>query len=440
MELNTTMDSKSIVGEPSDTIKIDVQDDPIADLSHNSIENNSDILREDTIIENKSINTQHPKSPPWYMNWKRQQAPNSINPDSFSSFKKNLILIIISVAGTLSALSSTIYYPALIDMQAYFSTTATTMNASLSVFTFFTAFFPLMWASFGETTGRRKIYLISFLIAIIGNICCALSVNISMFIAFRAFSAIGTSSVMSMGAATLSDIFPIHERGRAFAWYACGPLLGPAIGPIVGGYLNQGLGWRSIFYTLAIFIFVIWFSILLFLPETSKPTIRSQMSEKDTGNWKQFPTKQLLKPFLTLRLMIYPNITLAIVFVGVLFFVYYLVNTNFTRTYILQYGLSSSTVGLCYLSLAVGSIIGGIIGGRASDRLYIKRVKEANGEGCPEMRLGGFMLYFLIVLQLLAFVAYGWCLQQNVHYAYGLVCLFFGKPNCIWCFLYLYNL
>jgi len=35
---------------------------------------------------------------------------------------------------------------------------------------------------------------------------------------------------MSMGAGTIADIFEPHERGRAFAFYTCGPLLGPAIG------------------------------------------------------------------------------------------------------------------------------------------------------------------------------------------------------------------
>jgi MFS family permease len=34
---------------------------------------------------------------------------------------------------------------------------------------------------------------------------------------------------MSMGAGTLSDIYDAHERGRAMALYALGPLVGPAI-------------------------------------------------------------------------------------------------------------------------------------------------------------------------------------------------------------------
>lgn len=48
---------------------------------------------------------------------------------------------------------------------------------------------------FGYVVGRRPIYLVSFAIAIIGSICCAVSVNIAMLIVFRAVSAVGASSV-----------------------------------------------------------------------------------------------------------------------------------------------------------------------------------------------------------------------------------------------------
>lgn len=78
------------------------------------------------------------------------------------------------------------------------------------------------------------VYLVSFTITVIGSLLCGLSVNMVMFIVFRAISAVGSSSVLSMGAGTLSDVFEAHERGNAFAWYTCGPLLGPALGPIIG--------------------------------------------------------------------------------------------------------------------------------------------------------------------------------------------------------------
>ncbi|KAI8331554.1 major facilitator superfamily domain-containing protein [Chlamydoabsidia padenii] len=363
------------------------------------------------------------------------------DPRNFSKMKKNMILMIVAVAGASSPLSSTIYYPVLVEMQKVFNTTDTTMNASVSIFTFFTAFFPLLWATAGDRIGRRKIYLISFLISVIGSLLCGVSVNITMFIVFRAFSAIGSSSVMSMGAGTLADIFEAHERGRAFALYTCGPLLGPALGPIIGGYLGQGLGFRSIFYFLAIFNLAVLLSIFFFLPETWRPPVTKSPvlgldQEKAASQQQQKKKKKQsrLNPLKALDLLLNRNIALAVTFVGVLFFVLYIINTTFTRTYASQYGFDSGTVGLCYLPNAIGCMVGGIAGGRLSDVRYNKAVAKLDEstqqdgtklQSYPEMRLGGILYYGSIVLNLVALTAYGWCIQENVHWAYGVVCQFF---------------
>jgi hypothetical protein len=106
---------------------------------------------------------------------------------------------------------------------------------------------------------------------------------------------------------------------------------------------------------------------------------------------------------------------------------FYLLNTTFTRTYTLQYGLSSGIVGICYFPQAVGAMLGGIYGGRYSDNLYRRRVAEAGGESWPEMRLGSWLMWTSIVVEAAALIGYGWCVQKNVHFAWGLVCQFFRK-------------
>ncbi|KAI9016424.1 major facilitator superfamily domain-containing protein [Phycomyces nitens] len=431
-ELVISLDNDGpLVGASMMALELSQKDDSSLDqcrISHDEATIEENTTKQDVQYTTEKSDTSSIHSPnptlshiPWYMFWK-DRTVTQVDPRSFSPFKKHLILLIVSLAGSTSPISTTVYYPALVTMQNYFNTTDTLMNASLSVFTFFTAFFPLIWASFGDVVGRRRIYLISFLISVIGSICCALSVNITMFIVFRGFSAIGSSAVMSMGAGTLADIFEPHERGRAFAWYTCGPLLGPAIGPIIGGYLSQGLGWRSNFWFLTIFSSFIWITMVFFLPETWRPAPALPSSEAGVEPVKK---RRFINPLSSLRLLLFPNIALAVSFVGVLLFVYYLLNTNFTRTYTIQYKLDSGTVGICYLPLAIGAMIGGISGGRISDKVYSKRVTQAGGQSCPEMRLGGPLFYSAIVLQMFAFAGYGWCVEENVHFAYGLVFQFF---------------
>lgn len=116
--------------------------------------------------------------------------------------------------------------------------------------------------------------------------------------------------------------------------------------------------------------------------------------------------------------------------------------TNFTRTYTLTYGFDSGLVGVCYLPSAIGFMIGGMFGGRMSDRRYNSRAtiaKENNQPVHPEMRLGGPLFYSGIIFQMFAFAAYGWCIQEELHFAYGLVFQFISKYMTTFFFWYLKN-
>ncbi|KAI8990893.1 major facilitator superfamily domain-containing protein [Mycotypha africana] len=431
------MDSQT---EPSDNQHhLSRHHDSSSALSHTIIEKepgNIDLFSKFQSSPTKQTNQAHQNRKRWRF-WshkeEQQKKEDFSDPKQFPRYKKNMILLVVALAGSVSPVSSTIYYPALLTMQDYFQTNDTTMNASISIFTFFTAFFPLIWATFGDR---------------IGSLCCALSVNAQMFIVFRAISAVGSSSAMSMGAGTIADIFEPSERGRAFSYYTCGPLLGPAVGPIIGGYLNEGLGWRSNFYFLTIFVFLNWLGIVFALPETWRATpsdtaalpiekvvtmetfkdarikgdqnVESPQQTKSDIESQQAKTRNktnFVNPIEALNLLRYPNIALCIGFISVL--------TNFTRIYTVQYGFDSGLVGVCYLPAAAGLMAGGIIGGRTSDKIFNRnreKVMAKNEEVYPEMRLGGPYYYAAIVLQLFAFIAYGWCIEKNVHFAYGLVC------------------
>ena len=58
---------------------------------------------------------------------------------------------------------------------------------------------------------------------------------------------------MVISSATVADLVTRAERGKYLAYSSLGSTLGPAVGPILGGVLTKFLGWRSIFWFLAIF-------------------------------------------------------------------------------------------------------------------------------------------------------------------------------------------
>ena len=70
----------------------------------------------------------------------------------------------------------------------------------------------------------------------------------------------------------MADLFIQEERGKAIALWAMCPLLGPVVGPVVGGFLSAGLGWRWVFWVLAIAVSLFLYSDLL-----AKRTLRSNL-------------------------------------------------------------------------------------------------------------------------------------------------------------------
>ena len=79
--------------------------------------------------------------------------------------------------------------------------------------------------------------------------------------------------MLTIGAATLADIYEPHERGTMMGIYYAAPLLGPSMGPLLGGILTQLFNWRATFWFLAIFGGVSLASFVLF-----KDTFRRERS------------------------------------------------------------------------------------------------------------------------------------------------------------------
>ena len=63
----------------------------------------------------------------------------------------------------------------------------------------------------------------------------------------------------------------------------------------------------------------------------------------------------------------------------------YLLFTTFPLVFQVQYGFSTGEIGLTYLGLGIGSLLGLGVAGYVSDRLYHK--KAVNGHMEPEWRI-----------------------------------------------------
>lgn len=124
-----------------------------------------------------------------------------------------------------------------------------------------------------DSSGRRLSFIVCFIIFGIANIGLALQTNYAALLILRMVQASGCSAAIALCSAVVADIAVSAERGKYMGYATAGLLIGPAFGPTIGGVLAQYLGWRAIFWFLAIYALILLIVFTLFFPETCRNVV-----------------------------------------------------------------------------------------------------------------------------------------------------------------------
>ncbi|KAG6819667.1 hypothetical protein H0H93_009747 [Arthromyces matolae] len=156
-----------------------------------------------------------------------EHMPVENDPRTWSPLRKNLSLFMISSASMIAGLAGSIQNPAVEEMQTSLPATSSQFSWSVSAFILVQGLMPLVWCAISEVKGRKLVYVISLALFTVGSIVVAVSPDIGLVIGFRCAQAAGSSAVISIGAATLADMYEPAERGAKMGIYYTAPLLGP---------------------------------------------------------------------------------------------------------------------------------------------------------------------------------------------------------------------
>ncbi|KAI9362358.1 major facilitator superfamily domain-containing protein [Pilaira anomala] len=335
-----------------------------------------------------------------------------LNPVNWPAKKKMSGLIVVSMNSFMGYFSSAVYLPATHDIMNYFQTDLTTINSTIALFLLTNALAPLVWAPLSERIGRRWIYIIAMAIYTVCTIICGISTKLSVFYAFRVLQGIFACAGQAVGGGSVSDIFEPHERGKAMGIYILGTILGPAVAPITGGYIDQYLGWRWIFYIKTIMGGLLTVLSYIFIKETLYIPNAKQLPPPK--NMKERLQRLKFNPFGSLEMLLYPDILMVCIPTSVSFGWFYFLVTILPSTFGPIYGFNTGTIGLCYLAGGIGNTAGSIVAGAISDKLYAKAVAKNNGVAQTEFRLRP--MYIGLPLIILGSTMYGWFLQSGIHW------------------------
>ena len=158
------------------------------------------------------------------------------------------VLATVIVGTFLGRLDQTIVNLALPKMIDYFGITVSAAGWIATAYILANAVFVPIWGKLGDTIGRKKVYIIGFVVFIIGSVLAGLSWNLSSMIVFRVIQAIASSADYPTAMAILAVTFKdMKSRAQALGIWSSSFAAASVFGPLIGGPLIDNFGWRSIF-------------------------------------------------------------------------------------------------------------------------------------------------------------------------------------------------
>ncbi|KAI1162763.1 major facilitator superfamily domain-containing protein [Nemania serpens] len=380
----------------------------------------------------------------------------------YTLWEKRLIVISAAFSGLFASWTAQIYLPALNNAAHDLHTSAKEINLTITSYMIFQGVTPIFIGGYADAMGRRPVYMICFFLYIIVDIALAKSDGYGSLLALRSVQSITISSTQALCQGVVADISTSSERGQYAAFLALPTILGPSIGPVIGGAIAQFLGWRNIFWFLAITGLINLGIIIAFFPETCRKIVGDgsvlprkanqtllqllQNRRKDVSHEVEIgttpaPDGEIPKTnfawarFLSaLTLLFEKEMFILSTYGGLLFAGLYAVGTAAPSLFARYYGYNGLTIGLLYLPLAVGSVVSVVLVGKALNwnfHRHAKRLGITINKGrhtdLSEFPIEQVRIEVLIppfVLSIIVITAWGWAVENQVSVGVVIVLVF----------------
>lgn len=182
---------------------------------------------------------------------------------------KNLrtVLILSALVG-FAPMSIDMYLPALPALAQYFATDMASVEHTLASFFAGLTVGQILYGPIADKYGRKPPLYFGLTLYIAASAACALAPTIDSLIALRFLQALSGCAGMVVARAVVRDLYDRQESARVFSILLMVMGIAPIVAPLAGGYLLTWLGWRSIFWVLALFGTACLVAVKFGLPET----------------------------------------------------------------------------------------------------------------------------------------------------------------------------
>lgn len=178
------------------------------------------------------------------------------------------LLTLITFSGTLAM---HIFVPALPEAAHALNASMGSMQLTMSVYILGLAFGQLAYGPLSDRFGRRPVLMAGLVLYAGAGLAAALVPDVHSLIVARLLQALGGCAGLVIGRAIVRDTALPQEAARRMAVMNLMVAVGPGAAPLIGGALASSLGWRSIFFALALLGVVNLLFSWRLLPESKAP-------------------------------------------------------------------------------------------------------------------------------------------------------------------------
>jgi DHA1 family purine base/nucleoside efflux pump-like MFS transporter len=195
---------------------------------------------------------------------------------------------------------------------------------------------------------RRRLLLVSLLVAALGNALSAVATTYPLLLGGRVVAALGAAAFTPAATLFATALRPPAERGRAVAIVFGGLTVALALGVPLGSILAGSIGYRGVFALVAAASVATALAVRVQLPVMAgSPAVSLR---------ERFAVAADRRVLIVLAITVFGVVATMCVYIYVV------------PLLTLTTGLAGSTIGALLLAYGLGAIVGNACGGRATDR------------------------------------------------------------------------
>lgn len=363
------------------------------------------------------------------VDWEGPNDPE--NPHNWPLKAKSFFIFQIALLTSFVYMASAIYTPGVEEIREKMGVSQTVAVLPLTLFVVGYGIGPMIFSPLSENAkfGRTSIYIITLFIFFILQIPTALVNHISSLCILRFLAGFFASPCLATGGASVGDVITMPYLPVGLSLWGLAAVSAPSAGPLFGAIVTVKGNYRWTFWFVCITSGFALAVLLFLLPESYSKTIlyrkaerlravtgnENIVSEGHIENSRMTPSEMLIdtlwRPFEVI--LFEPVVLLINLYIGLVYSIMYLWFEAFPIVFLETKGFTLIEMGVAYLSIQVGVVIGCAIYLPVMYKKYTK--KMLNGEQVtPEVFIPMAIVGSLFMPS--GIFIFGWTAAKDLHW------------------------